>query len=61
MIKKDLSTIKVNRTSYEQYLKGYEMYKKDKDYQHLTKLYDEASSEVEKKALKRALYQMEIE
>lgn len=59
MIRKNLSNRKTNRDSYE--AGGYEQYKKGRDYQHLQKLYNEAISQVEKKALARALYQMEIE
>ncbi|KUP06199.1 hypothetical protein Q75_09725 [Bacillus coahuilensis p1.1.43] len=61
MIKRDLSNRKTNRSNYEAYLRGYEQYKKDRDYQHLQKLYNEAKFEAERKALARALYQMEIE
>lgn len=56
---------KVNRCTYEQYIAGYIQWKKEKakerEYLHLQELYNSSPNETEKKALKRALYQMEVE
>ncbi|OIU71202.1 hypothetical protein [Rossellomorea aquimaris] len=58
--RKATQKIKKIRT-YEQYIEGYKQWKLDKEYLHLQEMYNNSTDKAERKALARALYQMEIE
>jgi hypothetical protein len=58
--RKDIQNVKKIRT-YEQYIEDYKQWKKDREYLQLEKLYSKSTDEAERKALARALYQMEVE
>lgn len=58
--RKDIHNVKKIRT-YEQYIEDYKQWKKDREYLHLQELYSKSTDEAERKALVRAMYQMEVE